>query len=281
MKFYEMSDFKKRSSTGFVLFVFFAVITLASSCITTKKIVYFRDLPDTMPKPVVMDQAAPYTEPKIESNDLLAITVQPMLQTVAGSSSNGGASQSSPGGASSAAQGPGQGASTYLVDQNGEIEYPLIGTVKLAGLTITEAKNLIKEKAKVYYNDPVVNVRITNFDITVLGDVTRPLQFNSPSEKISVLDALAYCGDLNLTARRDNILLIRSNGDQKVFSRYDISSKSVFASPNYYLKQHDIIYVEPNKFKVQSSDQTFIRNLGILSSLISLASLVLVFKSLK
>ena len=145
MKFYEMSEFKKRSSTGFVLFVFFAVITLASSCITTKKIVYFRDLPDTMPKPVVMDQAAPYTEPKIESNDLLAITVQPMLQTVAGSSSNGGASQSSPGGASSAAQGPGQGASTYLVDQNGEIEYPLIGTVKLAGLTITEAKNLIKE----------------------------------------------------------------------------------------------------------------------------------------
>jgi polysaccharide export outer membrane protein len=266
-----MSDFRKQGYSSFVLLLLFFAYAFTSSCVATKKIVYFRDLPDTITTPVVMQKATVYEELKIESNDLLSINVQPLLQNVS----------LTPVAANSNASGAASTTNTYLVDKNGYIEYSLIGPVKVAGLTTIEAREVIKEKAARYYKDPVVSVRIMNFDFEILGDVTRPGFYNSPSEKVSIIDAISIAGDLNLTAKRDNILLIRTNGDQKIFSRYDMSSKNIFQSPNYYLKQRDIIYVEPNKFKVQSSDQSFIRNLGIMSSIISIASLVLVFKSIK
>jgi polysaccharide export outer membrane protein len=271
MKFIKMPVFCKRGCQGFVILFLFAAYTLSSSCMSTKKVVYFRDLPDTMNTPVVMSHVTPFVAPTIENNDILAITVQPLLQNTTMSSSS----------PLVASNGNTATANTFLVDKNGYIEYSLIGRVKVGGLTTTEAKDLLTERAKTYYKDPVVSVRITNFDILILGDIAKPGSFNSPSEKVTIIDVIAQGGDLNISAKRDNILLVRSIGDQKEFSRYDISSSKIFQSPNYYLKQRDIIYVEPNKYKVQSSDQTFIRNLGILSSLISLASLVLVFRSIK
>jgi len=279
-----MSKFYKQSFSSFVLLLLLSTYALMSSCVSTKNIVYFhKDLPDTFSAPVVMNKTTQFVDPKIESNDILSISVQPLLQNILSAPSGGSSSGSSNAGNVNAG-GMNYGttsANGYLVDKNGYIEYSLIGPVKVGGLSTTEAKELIEQKAKEYYKDPVVYVRILNFDYSILGDVNRPGKFNSPSEKVSIIDAIVESGDLQLSAKRDNILLVRSVGDQKIFARYDLSSKEIFNNPYYYLKQRDVIYVEPNKYKVQSSDQTFIRNLGILSSLISLASIILVFKSIK
>ena len=252
-----------------ILLVFLLYI-LNSSCISTKRVVYFHDIPDTMSAPIVMNQPTQFVDPKIESNDVLAVTLQTITQN---EESNQPITTNSSGTFNSL--------NGFLVDKNGYIELSLIGFVKVGGLTTAEARELIKQKAKEFYKEPVVNVRIANFDISVLGDVNKPGTVTLPSEKASILDAIALSGDLALDARRDNILLVRTEGNEKKFVRFDLSSSDIFKSPYFYLKQRDLVYVVPNKSKVQSSDNTFIRNLGIITSLISLASLIVVFKSIK
>ena len=272
-----MSDSFKHSFSSYVILLIITMyaLVLTSSCVSVKKYVYFKDLPDTFSKTVTINQVTPYVDPKIEPNDILAITVQPTLGNI-GITSGGNSGVGNGNGSSNLSQ-----LNSFPVDKNGFIEYPLIGRVKLSGLSTTEARELLRKESLIYYKDPVVNVRIANFNILVLGDVPKPGFFISPGERVSILDAIANAGDLSYSAKRDNILLIRSEGDQKICARYDISSSRIFQNPYFYLKQNDVIYVEPNKYKVQSSDQTFIRNLGILSSVISIASLLLVYKSIK
>jgi len=267
----------------FITSLFILQIALFGSCVSSKKIIYFSDIPDTLKKPFIIDKVTSFKDPTIESNDLLSITLMSGLQqNLTGQSpmsyAPSGTTQGTAGSQNSGTSGNVNG---YLVDKDGYIDFPMIGKIKLSGLTTTEARDLIKQKEKEFFKDPIVNVRFLNFEIYMLGDVTRPGVINVQSEKINIIDAIIQSGDLQISGRRDNILLIRSEGDRKIFARYDISSDKVFENPYYYLKQRDIIYVEPNKYKVQGSDQTFIRNLGVLSSLISLASLLLVFKSIK
>ena len=260
-----------QSCNSYAILLLFVGYILTSSCTSTKKILYFQDLPDTASiTPVTMPPTTKFVDPKIESNDILAITLQTIVQN---NESNTPITTNS--------QGTFNYLNGFLVDKNGYIELSLIGFVKVAGLTTAEARELIKQKAKEFYKEPVVNVRIANFDIVVLGDVSRPGTLTLPSEKASIIDAIALSGDLNMTAKRDNILLIRSEGDERKYVRFDMRSTQIFQSPYFYLKQRDIIYVEPNKNKIQNSDNTIIRNLGILSSLISIASLIVVFKSIK
>ncbi len=258
----------KQNRYSFVALLLFIVIAVTSSCINTKKIIYFNDLPDSSSRPYLLGDLTTYVEPKIENSDILAITVQTIVansQTPITSSSTGTFSS----------------LNGFMVDKNGFIELNLIGFVKVAGLTTSEARELIKQKAKEFFKDPVVNVRIANFDVQVLGDVAKVGVVTLSSEKSSLLDALALAGDLLLTARRDNILLIRTEGDQKKFIRFDLRSKNIFQSPYFYLKQHDIIYVEGRKDKLQASDNGFSRTLGLISSFASLISLVLIFRTFK
>ncbi len=264
-----MPKLNRQNWYSFSLFLLFVAYTLMVSCVSIKKVKYFSDLPDTMTTPFVITPITKFVDPTIESNDILSISIQ----TVTQNSGNAPITTSSSG-----AFNPLSGC---LVDKNGYVELSIIGFVKVGGLTTTEARELIKQKAKEYYNNPVVNVRIANFDIIMLGDVSRSGSISMPSEKVSILDAIALSGDLPLTARRDNILLIRTEGTEKKFVRLDMNSSKIFQSPYFYLKQRDVIYVEPNKFKLQTSDNTFLRNLGIVSSIISLASIIFIFRSVK
>jgi len=254
---------------NFVLLLLFVVYAMNTSCVATKNLRYLQDVPDTISAPMVMNHAAPYTEPKIQINDILAITVQTVVQN--------------PGNApiTSTSIGTFNLLNGFQVDKNGYVEFALLGFVKVAGLTTTEARELIKQKAKDFYNEPVVNVRIANFNVDVLGDVAKPGIINFPDEKVNIMDAIAYSGDLNITGKKNNVLVVRSEGENQKFYRVDLRSTKLYESPCYWLRQRDQIYVEPNKFKLQTSDQTLIRNLGILSSLVSLASLIVVFKSIK
>ncbi|MDL2214584.1 polysaccharide export protein [Dysgonomonas sp. OttesenSCG-928-M03] len=138
--------------------------------------------------------------------------------------------------------------SSYLVNADGEINFPTLGKLKLGGLSPQQATDLIQNRLEEYINNPIVNVQILNFRISVLGAVNAPGPFYFTNGRVTILDAIANARDLTLHARRDNVLLIRENGDKKEFVRFDLTkSNDVFSSQYFYLQQNDIIYVEPNK----------------------------------
>ncbi len=266
-----MYQFRRQGSN--VLCLVFVLFTCLSfhSCVAPKKIVYFHNLKkDTLhPNPIVVPGMTPYVEPKIESNDILTITIQTLAQNE-GNAPVAANTSASP-----------NLLSGFLVDKNGFVELSLIGFVKVAGLTTSEAREFIKQKASKYYNNPVVNVRIANFDVMVYGDVAKPGPVSIPSEKATIMDVIALAGDLNMTAKRRNVLLARRENDQTTYVRFDLTNTDVFHSPYLYVKQRDYIYVEPNNFKKQQSDNSFTRYVGYASGLIGLVSLAYLLKVIR
>ena len=143
---------------------------------------------------------------------------------------------------------------TYLIDEEGFIDFPVLGKLKIAGLTRTEVKKMIKEHLNVYIKNPIVNVRLKNFKITVIGEVNRPGTFTIPNERITIIEAIGLAGDLTITGKRENIMVIKENNGVNTYYRVDLTDKNVFDSPAYYLAQNDVLYVEPNPTKVKSSE---------------------------
>jgi polysaccharide export outer membrane protein len=158
----------------------------------------------------------------------------------------------------------------YLIDANGEIKLPIIGALKLSGLNRMEATNLIEGKLQEYIKNPVVNIQIQNYKVTVLGDVRNPGTFKIPNERMTVLEAIGLAGDLRMTGSRENVLVIRDDNGKKTEYRLNLTSKELFSSPAYYLTQNDVVYVEPNK--TARSESTLWRTTGPM--FISLTSLV-------
>jgi Periplasmic protein involved in polysaccharide export len=142
---------------------------------------------------------------------------------------------------------------SYLIDSNGFIQFPIIGAIKLGGLTRTEAVEKMNQELSKYITKPSVNLRILNFKITVQGEVTQPGVHNITSERITLAEALSLSGDLTVYGKRENILIIREKDGKKQATRVDITKADFLNSPYYYLSQNDIVYVEPNKTKVNSS----------------------------
>lgn len=142
---------------------------------------------------------------------------------------------------------------SYLIDNNGFIQFPIIGSIKLGGLTRTEAVSKMNQELSKYIAKPAVNLRILNFKITVQGEVTQPGVHNITSERITLTEALSLSGDLTVYGKRENILIIREKDGKKQAARVDITKADFLNSPYYYLSQNDVVYVEPNKTKVNSS----------------------------
>lgn len=160
---------------------------------------------------------------------------------------------------------------SYLVDSEGYIEFPVLGRIKVAGLTRSQLISLIRDKlSPSYIKNPVINILITNFKVTVQGDVARPGTFPISNERISILDAIGLAGDLNISANRENIKVIREEGKTKTIHEINLLSKNSLTNRAYYLQQNDIVYVEPNGAKVQDSKYT--RSAGLF---ISMASVII------
>ncbi|KAB1153310.1 polysaccharide export protein [Tenacibaculum aiptasiae] len=154
---------------------------------------------------------------------------------------------------------------SYLIDNNGFIEFPLLGNIKLAGLTRPEAISLLKEKLSPdYVKNPTINIRISNFSVTVLGDVKNPGRFIIPNERISVLEAVGLAGDLNISGIR-NIEVKRENNNKIITYNLDLRSNKIFTSPAYFLQQNDVVYVKPNKATSQSA--SYNQNTGLFISI--------------
>lgn len=248
-------------------------ILLLTSCISTKKINYFdnKDQIDLALSKQLYDA-------KIMPKDILQIQVFTMTPEAAEPFNLMKTGRGTTTTTSSTGQGT---VYDYLVDNDGNIEYPVIGTIHLGGLGKTEAEQLIKSKIQPYMAEAenvVVHVRMMNYKYAVLGGVGHPGVFTTQNEKVSILEAIAQAGDLTTFAYRDRIFLIREKADgQKEFHQLDINDASIITSPYYYLQQNDVIYVEPKK--VQARNAFISANTSIwfslTSSLMSIATFII------
>lgn len=166
----------------------------------------------------------------------------------------------------------------YLVNNEGEIDFPVLGRLKVGGLTKNEAESLIREKLQPYLKEtPIVTVRMANYKISVLGEVAHPGSFTVSNEKVNVLEALAMAGDMTVYGVRTNVKLIREDAEGKrEIIPLDLTKSDLVLSPYFYLRQNDILYVTPNETKAKSSDigTTTTTWISATSILISLASLI-------
>jgi len=217
------------------------VLFLTTSCASRKDLVYLqggsnaKELvsyePVLQPDDVVMivvssenpEVAAPY--------NLKAITVQGDSENTIGT----------------------QRMQTYILDKEGKIEFPLLGSIALGGLTKTQAVAKLKELLKDHVSDAVINFRILNFKVTILGEVQKPGTYSVASERITLLEAIGMSGDLTIYGNRTNVLLIREKNGTKTMERIDLTKSDFLNSSAYYLSQNDVVYVEPNKTRINSS----------------------------
>lgn len=172
----------------------------------------------------------------------------------------------------------------YLVDNDGMINFPIVGKIHVAGLTKTECEDLIKSKIQPYLartENPLVSVRTSSYRITVIGEVNKPGVIPVATEKISLIEALAEAGDMTIYGKRDNVLLVREDkSGEKHKVRLNMNDANIINSPYYYLQQNDIVYVEPHKVKARntffgSNTSIFYSVIGITTSLVSLLITVL------
>jgi polysaccharide biosynthesis/export protein len=247
------------------------IIFSLSSCASLKPrdIVYFSDLPEDK---ILTEQIENANSSVIKPGDLLTITVM-SLDSKSNVLFNQGVLMT--GGAGMQNQAMEVANEGYLVDTNGFIEFPVIGNVSLAGLTREQAILKIKSSLQQYVENPIVKVRQSNFRFTVLGEVGSPSVITVPSEKdkITILEAMGMVGDISIYGKRENVLVIREEDGVRTMARLNLNERDVFSSPFYYLKQNDIVYVEPDKAKV-SGTSIIRQNWGFAVGLLSTALLV-------
>lgn len=162
---------------------------------------------------------------------------------------------------------------TYLIDNANTINFPVIGKIKVGGLTRSDAEKVLEQELTKYITHPKIDLRILNFKITVQGEVNKPGTFPVTSERVTVLEALSLAGDLTIYGKRTNVMLLREQNGEKKVVRLDLTRADFINSPYYYLHQNDVLYVEPNKTKLNSA--VVGPNTGIILSAISLLVTVL------
>ena len=223
-------------------------VLLFTSCMSTKKVAYFQNR-----ESVDLALSKGLYDAKIMPKDILQIQVFSMTpsasmpfnleKNITTNSSSYQPNQSS--------------VYNYLVDNDGNIYFPVVGKVHLGGLSKNEAESLLKSKILPYMSqdeDFLVHVRMINYKYSVIGEVKNPGMFTTQNEKVNIIEAIAQAGDITLYGERDKVYLIRENADgQKEFHKLNFNDANIVSSPYYYLQQNDIIYVEPNKALARSS----------------------------
>ncbi len=262
VKFYPLISFLKDNKKTQFLFVLLLVIFGFTSCVNVKKATYFNNIPDSN-----ITSNFENLQPVLKANDLLKITVSslnPEATEIFNMSNSRNASYTD------------NQASGFLINNEGYINFPVLGKIKAAGKTKQELEEGITQELinRKLLLEPIVEIRYLNFRVSVMGEVKEPSVIAIPSEKVTLLEALSLAGDLTIYAKRDNILLIREEDNIKKLRRIDLTTDDIFTSPNYYLKPNDIIYVEPNKSKISTSSRTT-QWLPIIISVLSLAVIAL------
>lgn len=235
--------------------ILLSVITLLTSCATKKEIVYFQDADNLAER-----KNSQTFEPIIESNDILYVSISSMNEAVLMPFKRSTGMEGNMSNSNAGLQG-------YLVNVDGDIRFPVIGNVSVAGKTRGQVEAELKSKLSEFITDVVVDVRIMNFKITVIGEVNNPGVYSIADERVTLPQALGLAGDLSEDGRRDNILVIREIDGQHQVSRIDLTKTDFFSSPYYFLKQNDVVYVEPSTKGVKKSG--FIPDIPALLSLMT------------
>lgn len=253
-----------------VIAVFTAIVLLTTSCSNTRNLVILNDVPDSA------RIALPYLEAPIST-----IQVDDILEIKISGSNPETTNDFNTKGAGFAPMGSGGVTATsspnYLVDREGNIEIYKIGKIKATGLTLEQFKNNLVTLLEKELVAPSVVVRFTNLRFTVLGEVRTPSVYSTPNEKISILEALGYAGDLTIYAKRNAVRIIRDSSGHREIGNINLNQKSLFTSPFYYIKRNDVILVESD-FSTKKQSENIARTaslIGILSSLITVIYLVL------
>lgn len=253
---------------------------MCCSCTSTKTITYFQGQgPIDTARYSTLATIAP-TVTRIQPDDILAIVVSSLSDesnilfnfsninalttTSFPGSINGGAGRNQPLG--------------YLVDPMGNVDIPLVGKMKLAGMTLEEAGSFVKEKLNKYLKEPTVNVRQLNHKFTVIGEVTRPGVYNLLDNHTTLPEVIGMAGDLTVYGRRTNIMLIRTTNGQREVIRLDLTSRQVLDSPYYFIRNNDVVYIETLPGKITSTDRTVQLLpifLGVTSTLLVIVNLIL------
>ena len=245
--------------------VFFA------SCVSQKEVTYFQESPDNPKRGTGMQAYIPI----IQSGDVLSVVVgslNPEANEIFNVRNMATAAHLNY--STTAASGARLQPVGYLVDEEGNIEVPLIGKVKVDGLTTDLASKTVRTLLEKYLKEPTVAVRFVGYKISVLGEVKNPTVFVVPEERITLPEALSLAGDLTIYGRRDNVMVIREENGVRTYGKIDLTSREVFDSPYYYLHKNDVIYVEPTKAKVTSSDRT-LQILPLVLSSLSVIAIIL------
>ena len=230
-------------------------IVLLTSCLSTKKVTYFQNLNDVdLSKPTSLYDA------KLMPKDIIYIYVHTQTPEAAETFNL-------------------KGEGSYLVDNDGNIDFPVIGTIHLGGLTTKEGENLIKSKIAPYIAEsekPIVQIRMPNYKYVVLGAVNAPGVYTAPNEKIGVIEALAKAGDIKFSGKRDKVSLIRERADgSREVHQMDVTDANILNSPYYYLQQNDIVYVEPKK--THTMYEVFTNYTSMWFSLLSMVTTISTF----
>jgi polysaccharide export outer membrane protein len=244
--------------------LYLGVLLFMTSCASKKKMIYLQGIEQASTSEVVK------YEPKIQLDDLLYINVSSeSIEAAAPFNLGGDAEQTLAGGNVIQFR-------SYLVDNNGEIDFPILGIMKVAGLSKTELHDLLKIKLEEYLKDPILVIRVVNFKVTVMGEVKNPGSFTINSDRLTIMEALAQAGDLTPVANRDNILVVREESGLKSYYRVNLTDSELLKSPIYYLKQNDLIIVEPRFTKPESSviGANLPLTLSVVSLLVTLTILV-------
>lgn len=243
---------------GLGLILLVGNILLCTSCATRKDLIYFQ--PDSVELHTSYENNAPHLQP----GDILTIAVtaddvratQPFNQVSAYNAGTINATNPF--------------LPTYTIDSEGFIDFPKLGKIKLVGKTRTQAIDLIREQVSKFIVSPGVSINIRNFKVSVLGEVKSPGSFVIDNDRITILEAIAMAGDLTINGVRQNVLVVREQNGQKREYRLDLTKRESLNSPAYYLAQNDVIYIEPNGARIQSSKYTQNNSLFI-----SIASIVI------
>jgi len=257
------------------------VSLLFQSCATKRNLVYFSNLPDsTLYQEAIVNQI----QPKIQSGDVLAIKVTTLNPESNILYSNGSVpvsnlndnSGQSLGAMPTSANSYSKLVDGYMVDNDGNVNFPVLGKIEIAGLTVEEAQQKMTELITKTDKGVIVNISIQNYKVTVIGEVTRPGSFLIANDKVNVLEALGMAGDMTPYAVRDNVLVIREKNGQRTAQRLNLNDKAIFKSSFFYLQQNDVVYVQPeNKLKASQADTRYIRLIPIITATISALAIVL------
>ena len=222
------------------------LIFLCFSCASRKEIVYYQNSDG-----FVANTASSY-EIKIQPDDLLLIVVSAEDPEIAAPFNLTTINKVNNNATLDMAVGQ-QTLQQYLVDSQGNIEFPILGKLKVGGLSRTEILALLRNKIGQYVKNPIINLRVTNFKVAVQGEVNNPGTFSISSDRLTLVEALSMAKDLTIYGKRNNLLVIREVNGEKTFNHIDITKADFINSPFYYLKQNDVIYVEPNKAKINGA----------------------------